>query len=97
MDSEESAADATPEPPDLSVLDSLESELAEIERAVERIEAGEEVLEFHYDRLQIGARKWELIKLATIRNETTIVEAVGMAKDAGRKYINVASQVLAGQ
>ena len=43
MDSEESAADVTPEPPDLSVLDSLESELAEIERAVERIEAGEEV------------------------------------------------------
>ncbi len=43
MDTEESAADATPEPPDLSVLDSLESELAEIERAVERIEAGEEV------------------------------------------------------
>ena len=43
MDTEESAADATPEPPDLSVLDSLESELADIERAVERIEAGEEV------------------------------------------------------
>ena len=43
MDTRESAADATPEPPDLSVLDSLESELAEIERAVERIEAGEEV------------------------------------------------------
>ena len=38
-----------------------------------------------------------LIKLATIRSETSIVEAVGMAKDAGRKYINVASQVLAGQ
>ena len=38
-----------------------------------------------------------LIKLATIRGETTIVEAVGMARDAGRKYINVASQVLAGQ
>ena len=43
MDTRESAADATPEPPDLSVLDSLESELAEIERAVERIEAGDEV------------------------------------------------------
>ena len=33
-------ADAT-EPPDLTVLDSLEAELAEIEHAVERIEAGE--------------------------------------------------------
>ena len=38
-----------------------------------------------------------LIKLATIRNDTKIVEAVGIAKEAGRKYINVASQVLAGQ
>lgn len=34
------AADA-PVPPDLSVLDTLEAELAEIERAVERIEAGD--------------------------------------------------------
>ena len=43
MDTEGRAGDDTPEPPDLSVLDSLESELADIERAVERIEAGEDV------------------------------------------------------
>ena len=43
MDTEGSPPDATPEPPDLSALDSLESELADIERGVERIEAGEDV------------------------------------------------------
>ena len=43
MDTEGPTAGDTPETPDLSVLDSLESELADIERAVERIEAGEDV------------------------------------------------------
>ena len=37
-----------------------------------------------------------LIKLATIRGETPLAEAIDQAKDAGRKYISVASQVLAG-
>jgi mannose PTS system EIIA component len=37
-----------------------------------------------------------LIKLATIRGEIPLPDAINLAKDAGRKYISVASQVLAG-
>lgn len=37
-----------------------------------------------------------LIKLARIRGEVPLAAAVAAAQDAGRKYINVASQVLAG-
>ncbi len=38
-----------------------------------------------------------LIKLATARKDMSLTQAVGAAKDAGRKYISVASQVLAGE
>ena len=38
-----------------------------------------------------------LIKLTSIRSEYPIGEAIDLAKEAGRKYINVASQVLAGE
>lgn len=37
-----------------------------------------------------------LIKLARIRADVPLSEAITAAYDAGRKYINVASQVLAG-
>ncbi len=37
-----------------------------------------------------------LIKLARIRGEAPLSDAIAAAYDAGRKYINVASQVLAG-
>jgi mannose PTS system EIIA component len=37
-----------------------------------------------------------LIKLATIRNEIPLADAINQAKEAGRKYISVASQVLSG-
>ena len=37
-----------------------------------------------------------LIKLASVRAELPIDQAIDQAKDAGRKYINVASQLLAG-
>jgi len=37
-----------------------------------------------------------LIKLATVRDKTTLQEAAAIAQEAGRKYINVASQVLSG-
>ena len=37
-----------------------------------------------------------LIKLASIRSDLPIEEAIDKAKEAGRKYINVASQVLSG-
>lgn len=38
-----------------------------------------------------------LIKLATVRSEVELAKAVDLAKEAGRKYISVASQVLAGE
>lgn len=38
-----------------------------------------------------------LVKLATVRVEAELTKAVDMAKEAGRKYINVASQVLSGE
>lgn len=38
-----------------------------------------------------------LIRLASVRKDKPLVQAVGLAKDAGRKYISVASQVLAGE
>jgi PTS system mannose-specific IIA component len=38
-----------------------------------------------------------LIKLASVRAEATLPEAVDAAKEAGRKYISVASQVLSGE
>lgn len=37
-----------------------------------------------------------LIKLATVRDDESLEEAVGNAQEAGRKYINVASRLLAG-
>ncbi|PZQ80923.1 MAG: PTS fructose transporter subunit IIA [Ancylobacter novellus] len=38
-----------------------------------------------------------LVKLATVRGEIPMAEAVVQAQEAGRKYINVASRVLAGK
>jgi mannose PTS system EIIA component len=37
-----------------------------------------------------------LIKLASVRKDATLEQAITAAKEAGRKYISVASQVLAG-
>lgn len=37
-----------------------------------------------------------LVKLAKVRGDTPLVQAVAHAQDAGRKYINIASRVLAG-
>jgi len=38
-----------------------------------------------------------LIKLASVRTEKPLADAVAEAQEAGRKYINVASQVLTGK
>ncbi len=38
-----------------------------------------------------------LIKLASLRRSANLEEAIEAAQDAGRKYINVASKVLAGE
>ncbi|MBY0530668.1 MAG: PTS sugar transporter subunit IIA [Xanthobacteraceae bacterium] len=37
-----------------------------------------------------------LVKLAKVRDDTPLIQAVAHAQDAGRKYINIASRVLAG-
>ena len=38
-----------------------------------------------------------LVKLASVRGEVPLAKAVDLAKEAGRKYITVASQVLSGE
>jgi PTS system mannose-specific IIA component len=38
-----------------------------------------------------------LIKLASVRGEASLTEATVAAKEAGRKYISVASQLLSGE
>ena len=38
-----------------------------------------------------------LIKLASVRIDGTLAEAVNAAQEAGRKYINVASRLLSGE
>jgi PTS system mannose-specific IIA component len=38
-----------------------------------------------------------LIKLASVRGDSDLDQAVGQAQEAGRKYINVASRVLASK
>jgi PTS system mannose-specific IIA component len=38
-----------------------------------------------------------LIKLASVRGEKSLSESITCAQEAGRKYINVASQLLAGE
>ena len=38
-----------------------------------------------------------LIKLASVRGDMPMAKAITVARDAGRKYISVASQVLAGE
>lgn len=38
-----------------------------------------------------------LVKLASLRNEVGMREAVALAREAGRKYIKVASQELSGE
>jgi PTS system mannose-specific IIA component len=37
-----------------------------------------------------------LIKLASVRQASTLEEAVTAAQESGRKYINIASRLLAG-
>ena len=38
-----------------------------------------------------------LVRLASVRKDKSLAEAVDLAKEAGRKYISVASQVLSGE
>jgi PTS system mannose-specific IIA component len=38
-----------------------------------------------------------LVRLASVRRDKSLAQAVDLAKEAGRKYISVASQVLSGE
>jgi PTS system mannose-specific IIA component len=38
-----------------------------------------------------------LVKLAKVREEHSLPEAIAMAQEAGRKYVTIASRVLAGK
>jgi mannose PTS system EIIA component len=38
-----------------------------------------------------------LVKLAKVREERTLPDAIAMAQEAGRKYVTIASRVLAGK
>lgn len=44
-----------------------------------------------------GANLPMLVRLASVRKDKTLAEAANLAKEAGRKYISVASQVLSGE
>lgn len=43
-----------------------------------------------------GANLPMLIKLASVRSEASLAEAAAAGRDAGRKYISIASEVLGG-
>ena len=55
MEPDASNFEASPEPPDLTVLDELEAELADIERSVERIESGEVVADLEVESDPTGS------------------------------------------
>jgi PTS system mannose-specific IIA component len=55
------------------------------------------VMEANKVEVIAGANLPMLIKLASVRGEKPLAQAINDAQDAGRKYINVASQVLNGK
>ena len=55
------------------------------------------VMEANKVEVIAGANLPMLIKLASVRGEKPLAQAISDAQDAGRKYINVASQVLNGK
>jgi PTS system mannose-specific IIA component len=55
------------------------------------------VMEANKVEVIAGANLPMLIKLASVRGEKPLAQAITDAQDAGRKYINVASQVLNGK
>ena len=44
-----------------------------------------------------GINRPMLVKLAKVRQERSLPEAIDMAQEAGRKYVAIASSVLAGK
>jgi PTS system mannose-specific IIA component len=54
------------------------------------------VMENAHVEVVAGVNLPMLIKLASVRGDKTLGEAGALARDAGRKYISVASEVLSG-
>ena len=54
------------------------------------------VMEDHTVEVIAGVNLPMLIKLVSIRGEKSLADAIAEARESGRKYISVASQVLAG-
>jgi len=54
------------------------------------------VMENAHVEVVAGVNLPMLIKLASVRGETDLKDAAALARDAGRKYISVASEVLSG-
>lgn len=55
------------------------------------------VMEANKVEVIAGANLPMLIKLASVRGEKPLAQAITDAQDAGRKYINIASQLLNGK
>ncbi len=69
--------------------DNVEQRRSDVIAAVKRADSGEGVA--------MGINLPMLIKLAKVRNCSCLTDAVAKAQEAGRKYVTIASQVLAGK
>jgi PTS system mannose-specific IIA component len=70
--------------------DDMEQRRTEIVTKAGDVDDGDGVIE-----VIAGVNLPMLIKLGSIRDEGTLADAAKEAQDAGRKYINIASQLLA--
>ncbi|MEQ1790317.1 MAG: PTS sugar transporter subunit IIA [Rickettsiales bacterium] len=55
------------------------------------------VMDHHNIEVIAGVNLPMMIKLTSVRNKTSMAEAVAQAQDAAKKYINVAGNMLAGK
>jgi mannose PTS system EIIA component len=78
--------------------DRMENRREDIAAAITRVNAGAGVmislLEIGKIEVVAGLNLPMLVKLARVRKDYTLDKAATAAQDAGRKYINVASQIL---
>ena len=82
--------------------DDMERRRQDIIDAVGRVDSGKGVAilsVMHAPNIEViaGINLPMLVKLAKVREDTTLAQAAAMAQEAGRKYINIASQVLDGK
>ena len=55
------------------------------------------LVDFNSPEVLAGINLPMLVKLAKVRDECPLTEAVAAAQDSGRKYITIASRVLTGK